>query len=155
MFFTNKKDKIFNWSPQAYNFEQSATTPMIDVGDNDGVLIENGLTNPLIVLVRPPKKLPIPVPPIEIDGNWGKLISGKFISGILNGNDKFGNLIPSKNPPIDENDGKSIEGPFNPFKENLLTEKGEKKYFQYLLFVHYKNFHQFYLIFQYKLLNFQ
>jgi len=31
---------IFNWSPQAYNFEQSATTPMIDVGDNDGVLIE-------------------------------------------------------------------------------------------------------------------
>ena len=31
---------IFNWSPQAYNFEQSATTPMIDVGDNEGVLIE-------------------------------------------------------------------------------------------------------------------
>ena len=66
---------------------------------NDGVLIENGLTYPLIVLVRPPKKLPIPIPPIEIDGNCGKSISGKFISGILNGKDKFGNLIPSKIHP--------------------------------------------------------
>tara|TARA_B100000686_G_scaffold99865_1_gene107042 strand:+ start:61860 stop:69134 length:7275 start_codon:yes stop_codon:yes gene_type:complete len=31
---------LFNWSPQAYNFEQSATTPLIDVGDNEGVLVE-------------------------------------------------------------------------------------------------------------------
>ena len=31
---------VFEWSPQQYDFDQSMITPLIDVGDNDGVLVE-------------------------------------------------------------------------------------------------------------------
>jgi len=31
---------VFEWSPQQYDFDQSMITPLIDVGDNEGVLVE-------------------------------------------------------------------------------------------------------------------